>query len=194
MDFAVAGGLQEFGMKGTARFLEPPAEILPFIAAAGKPKFKGVIVANVDLKVNGSGIFGKFECYLDAPGIMKGTIEPDGKMVDAVVQFTPGQWYIWIGQPEPKSMRSGVNILGIMTVNSYFCMGSKIPNFPDIPWEIRKHIPSFASASGLRGGGGGLVFGASFDVRGTINAVVAKGNFQALGGFDIMLRNYSNMN
>lgn len=199
MDFAAAGGLQEFSMKGTAKFLEVPeqlaGQLLPFAATAGRPESNAYMVANVDLKVNGSGIFGKFECFLDA-GMMKGR-GTDGKLVDAVVKFTAGEWYIWIGQPEPKSLRAGLIMdLGGLNklVDSYFCMGSKIPNFPDIPYDIRKHIPAFASASSLRGGGGGLVFGASFKISAHVNALVASGDVEAKGGFDIMLRNYSDMN
>lgn len=192
MTFNSTGGLSEFALKGTAQFLKIPGELLPFVAAAGRPDIEAVIAANVHLQINSSGVYGHFECYLNAIPVMQGT-GTNGKLVDAVVKFTSNEWYIWIGQPEPKSFRSGVNILGIMTVNSYFCMGSKIPNFPDIPYEIRQHLPAFESASSLRGGGGGIVFGASIDVQIEVNAYVAAGRARALGGFDVMLRDYSGM-
>jgi hypothetical protein len=196
MSFHAGGGLKEFAMKGTAKFLEIPSELLPFVELKDeKPSIPGVLIANVDLKINDTGIFGHFECYLDA-GFIKGTMTEDGKLVDAVVRFTSSEWYIWMGQPEPLNLRAGLEMnFGPLstTVQSYFCMGSKIPNFPDIPIELRRRIPNFASASSLRGGGGGLVFGASFTVRAHVDAFIASATATAAGGFDVMLRDYSSM-
>lgn len=86
--------------------------------------------------------------------------------------------------------------LAVLKTNSYFCIGSVVPNFPDPPKDVTKQFSNFKSAntSGLRNSGVGFCYGmqAEFDAE-IGNKSIAGVSAKCILGFDIMLLKYKDL-
>lgn len=191
------GGLEKMSLTGIGQFISPINLNLPIVNPAEKNSTKpsavsSVISGYVHLEYIPGKFTGDIEAFLNAGGGIEGAGE-GGKLVDANLEFTSSKWHIYIGVPE-KGKRCGIKFGSFATIQSYLCMGTVIPDFPELPDEVKSLAPLVKSNSGLRGGGGGLLFGASFDVKASLNVIgIITGSAQAGGGFDVMLRKYNNM-
>ena len=139
-------------------------------------------------------LHGTFDAYMNvAGGLIKGG-GPGNKVGNVTLHFAPGEWYIYIGRPEPEN-RFSIEILGIARMDAYFVMGSVIPDFPAPPDEVSEILGGidldFMGDENALADGGGVGFGASFRVdTGNISFLIFYGRFRAGLGFDIMLKNY----
>lgn len=197
--FNDGGGLKHASLLGLGQFLSPMNLDLPIKnpisgQQVAPVEVTSVLSAYVFLEWVPGRISGTVEAFLNA-GPLRGR-QAGGKMVNIDLEFTKTNWHIYMGHPD-KEKRCGVDLnLEIFTFkfDSYLCMGTKIPDMPDIPDNVKSILPKIQSNSGLRGGGGGIVFGASFSAGvelDLIGIITAKGEIGA--GFDVMLRKFKNM-
>ncbi len=159
---------------------------------------EGSISAQVNINYNFEErtLHGTFDAYVNvAGGLLKG-VGPNGKAGNITMHFAPGEWYIYVGRPEPEN-RFGLTVLGIATFDAYFVMGSVIPDFPPPPPEVAEILGvnqedlNFMSDLNALEDGAGIGFGASFRVdTGDITFLVFYARLRAGLGFDVMLKNY----
>jgi hypothetical protein len=191
------GGLDKMSLTGIGKFISPIDLNLPITHPAenntSKPEsVNSVISGYVHLEWVPGTFTGRIEAFLQAAGGIEGA-GTGGKLVDATLLFTSGEWYIYYGIPV-EGKKCGIKFGSFGSVQSYFCMGTKLPDFPELPANVRQLAPLVKSNSGLRRGGSGMLFGMSFDVSASLDVIgIIKGSASAGGGFDVMLRKYNNI-
>lgn len=194
----LGGGLRQIGMKGNGHFLTPPENaVSPHYQNLpnAPPPRTAAMSAFIDMKLRFDtlSLAGDLAVYLNAGGIIYGAGD-DYSLCRASVYFSPYDWYINIGTP---NNRCGA-ILDIpfinpeIEINSYFNVGTSIPDFPELPDNVRSIASRVQSNEGLRKSGGGFMFGASLDLKYDFKAGPVKGYLNAGLGFDVMLRDYGN--
>lgn len=191
------GGLREIGMKGNGHFLTPPDNAIPpaFQKLPNAPPPRTAIMsAFIDMKLRFDtlSLSGDLAVYLNALGILRGA-GTNNSLCKASVYFSPNDWYINIGTPTDRcGALLDIPLLGEIRATSYFNVGTSIPDFPELPDNVRSIANRIQSNEGLRKSGGGFMFGASLDVEYNLNAGPVKGFLNAGLGFDVMLRDYGN--
>lgn len=139
-------------------------------------------------------LHGNLKAYVNVGGgFMKGG-GPNGQAGEAVLHFAPGEWYIYIGRPEYES-RFAIDVLGIARLDSYFVIGSVIPDSPPPPENVSSILGGidldYMKELNALSDGAGVGFGASFRVdTGDLSFLIFYGRFAAGLGFDIMLKDY----
>lgn len=139
-------------------------------------------------------LHGNLKAYVNVGGgIIKGA-GPDGQAGEAVLHFAPGEWYIYIGRPEYEN-RFAIEVLGIARLDSYFVIGSVIPDSPPPPDNVSSILGGidldYMNELNALSDGAGVGFGASFRVdTGDLSFLIFYGRFAAGLGFDIMLKDY----
>ncbi len=195
--FYAGGGLDKMSLTGLGQFISPMNLNLPIVNPAKKNSSKpqevsSVLSGYVHLEYIPGKFSGDVEAFLVAGGGIEGAGD-GGKLVDVDLEFTSGAWHIYYGLPV-NGKKCGIKYGSFGTVEAYLCMGSVLPDFPELPDNVRELAPLVKSNSSLRaGGGGGLLFGASFNVEASLNVLgIVSGSAKAGGGFDVMLRKYNN--
>jgi|GEM_PF-2800472 len=190
------GGVEEFTFNGTGQFLSLSDIAGPDVDADqnAKPKVNSVLSAYIDITYNFSqNVFdGKFGVFMNTPGgIIKGTMNDAGKMVDASAYFSPDKWYVYLGTPTtPCGIGVYLPLVGTAEFKTYMDVGTDVPNMPNLPQTVREIAYKVKKNQTLRNTGAGFVFGASFDVHAEIDAGIASGELDAGLGFDLMVRNF----
>lgn len=139
-------------------------------------------------------LHGNLKAYVNvAEGLIKGA-GPNGQAGEAVLHFAPGEWYIYIGRPEYEN-RFAIEVLGIARLDSYFVIGSIIPDSPPPPENVSSILGGvdldYMGELNELADGAGVGFGASFRVdTGDLSFLIFYGRFAAGLGFDIMLKDY----
>lgn len=142
-------------------------------------------------------LHGNLSAYVSVGSNFIKGVGPNGLAGDAVLHFAKGEWYIYIGRPEPAN-RFGLQVAGVARLDSYFVMGSVIPDTPPPPANVSAilgdiDLDYMGDLNGLADGSG-VGFGASFSVdTGDITYLVFYGRFTAGLGFDIMLKDYGDV-
>ena len=113
---------------------------------------------------------------------------------DAVMHFSPDDWYIYLGRPEYAN-RFNLNLLGLAQADAYFVMGSSVPDSPPPPENVSAILGGinldYMGELNALVDGQGVGFGASLRVdTGDKTFLIFYGRFQAGVGFDVMMRNY----
>jgi hypothetical protein len=131
-----------------------------------------------------------------AGGLIRGP-GPNGRAGEAVLHFSPTEWYIYVGRPEYEN-RFAVEVMGIARLDAYFVIGSVIPDTPPPPQNVSDILGGidldYMGDLNSLADGSGIGFGASFSVdTGDITFLVFYGRFAAGLGFDIMLKDYGNV-
>jgi hypothetical protein len=130
--------------------------------------------------------------YMNIVGVLTG-IGPDNLVGECVIHVDPHDWYIYIGRP---TQMLGLNVLGLLKVQTYFMAGTKIEDMPLPPNEVASILGNidlnFMKKENALKTGGGIAFGLRFSVDfgfgkdgGFVYAYFAIG-----AGSDIMLRDY----
>ncbi|NBP68345.1 MAG: hypothetical protein EBU52_06330, partial [Cytophagia bacterium] len=139
-------------------------------------------------------LHGNLKAYVNVGGgIIKGA-GPNGQAGEAVLHFAPGEWYIYIGRPEYEN-RFAIEVMGIARMDSYFVIGSVIPDSPPPPENVSSILGGidldYMGELNELADGAGVGFGASFRVdTGDLSFLIFYGRFAAGLGFDIMLKDY----
>ena len=135
-----------------------------------KPTKDGALTAMVGMKFDmENDIFtSDMSAYLDVAGVLKGR-GANNRMGWASSYFSKDKWYTYIGTPND---RLGVSLLKIANAGGYFMVGSKVPELPDIPDEVKRNLSSsYLQTLENRNDGGkltegkGLAFGSDLSVK-----------------------------
>jgi len=130
--------------------------------------------------------------FMNIANALRG-IGPDDLLGEAVIHVDPNDWYVYIGRP---SSPLGVEVVGLITAQTYFMAGTKIEQMPLPPSEVSSIISNINLdfMQGERGvaTGRGFAFGVRFEAsagigkdKGFVYAYLNAG-----AGADIMLQDY----
>jgi hypothetical protein len=168
-------------------------------AVFGKPESKGAqMYASlvIDYDFDNTCLHADFAVFVNvAHGAITGS-SPEKKAGEAVLHFDPKNWYVYLGRPSYGS-RIGLDVLGMARFDSYFVMGTLIPESPPPPEKLAAIFSStdlnyIAELSSLRDGRG-IGFGASVSfATGDLSFLMFYARFNAALGFDIMMKDYGN--
>lgn len=142
-------------------------------------------------------LHGNLKAFVNvAGGFIKGG-GPGGQAGEAVLHFSPGEWYIYIGRPEYEN-RFAIEVLGIARLDAYFVIGSVVPDSPPPPSNVSEILGGidldYMKDLNQLADGAGVGFGASFRVdTGNLTFLIFYGRFTAGLGFDIMLKDYGDV-
>lgn len=167
----------------------------PASAAGARAQVWASTMINYDF--DNRTLHGNLKAYINvAGGLIKGG-GTNGLAGEAVMHFGPGEWYIYIGRPEYEN-RFALKVLGIATLDAYFVIGTSIPDSPPPPENVSSILGGidldYMKELNALGDGAGVGFGASFRVdTGDITFLMFYGRFAAGLGFDIMLKNYGDV-
>jgi len=187
ISFNNSGGVKQVSFLGNAYFMKP-AVISAATGGASMVSASMYIVYDF----SNATLYGNLQAFINVAEVVKGT-GPNNKAGEVVLYFSKDTWYVYIGRPE-KDKRIGLQIVGLFKINSYFCMGTEIPEIPrpdfDISAIIGRDVYGMADdLSGKRGEG--FVFGSSATFStGDLSFLAFYASFNAGLGFDAMLKNY----
>ncbi|MCF6404555.1 hypothetical protein L3C95_16785 [Chitinophaga filiformis] len=127
--------------------------------------------------------------YINILGVIKGVNER-GLVGESVIHIGPDDWYLYVGRP---SQMNGLSVAGVAEVRSYFMMGSKVEDMPQVPVEVSEVFDDvntdFMAMENTMSTGKGFGFGAHFKTGFSFDYGVY-GEFAIGAGADILLRNY----
>lgn len=127
--------------------------------------------------------------YINILGAIKG-IHERGLVGESALHVGPDDWYLYIGRP---SQMFGLSVAGVAEVKSYFMMGSKVEDMPQVPSEVSEVFDdvntNFMAMENSISTGKGFGFGAHFKTGFSFDYGVY-GEFAVGAGADILLRNY----
>lgn len=208
--FGNGGGIRTIDFRGNAYFLVPPI-----------PESMQSMLEKVDKMANASGgddtpaydakgsLSGHIRIYMDFPnrilhanleiyaeiagGLIKG-VGANNLAGWAVFHFEPGEWYIHMGSPDKPV---GIEILGLVKLESYFMVGHNIPGSPPPPPEVSRILGDidldYMGDLNALGNGKGIAFGARFSMdTGDLTFLIFYARFSMGLGFDIMMKDYGN--
>ncbi|MDJ1472546.1 hypothetical protein [Xanthocytophaga flava] len=147
-----------------------------------------------------SSLHATFDLYVNAAGgIIRGTASGN-RAGWAVLHIDPKEWYVHMGTPTDRlGLKMGIGGISVET-GSYLMLGSRIPGSPPPPKEVADILGvDMAELDYMRdlnalGDGKGFAFGSSLKVAtGDLSFLILYANFQAGLGFDIMLKDYQDM-
>lgn len=157
----------------------------------------GLIFANMSMLYdNDNKVFhANVKTYINMFGVLTG-VGPNGLVGEAVIHIDQRDWYTYVGRP---SQMFGVSLLGIVSIETYFMMGTKIENLPLPPREVQEIFGNVdlslmrddMAAAGGSGFAAGLRMKIGFDSGDELNPFYL--GFVIGGGTDVMVRNYGNV-
>ncbi|WMJ71962.1 hypothetical protein RCC89_02070 [Cytophagaceae bacterium ABcell3] len=131
---------------------------------------------------------GDFDIYVNVGNALKGL--HNGIAGRIAIHSSPGTWYVYIGKPiEPI----GLEVLGLATAQSYFCIGTQLPDPPIAPLPAELGQGEDFSTNPLLAVGGGLSFGSRMSLGGNpgldlgICGLRLEVSYSVGAGFDLML-------
>jgi len=204
--FGSGGGIRTIDFRGNAYFLVPPIpeDLQSMLEKVNK--MTGGEEQTYDAKGSLSGhirIFMDFpnkvlhaniEVYVDIAGGLIVGVGKNKLAGWAVFHFEPNEWYIHMGTPDRPV---GIEILGMVKLESYFMVGDNIPASPPPPAEVSEilggiDLDYMADLNAL-GDGKGIAFGARLTVNtGEMTFLIFYARFAMGLGFDIMMKDYGN--
>ena len=151
---------------------------------------------NLDFDFENDVMHGNLGTYINLPGGVLTGVGPGGKAGEAVMHFAKNEWYIHIGTP---TNRFGVKALKFAELNAYFMMGTTIPASPPPPAKVTDILGNinldYMSFENSLASGKGIGFGAGLQFNtGNKTFKPFYAEFDAGAGFDVMLKNYGNVN
>jgi hypothetical protein len=132
--------------------------------------------------------------YINLFGVLTG-VGPNGLVGEAVMHFDKKDWYIYVGRP---SQMFGIQILGFVSVQTYFMTGTLIEDLPLPPVEVQEIFEGIdlrlmrdgLATKGGKGLAAGFHFRIGFDSKDKLRPFYIQ---VAVGaGSDMMLRDYGN--
>ncbi len=202
ISFNSKGGVNKIIFTGNAYFAAPPlppnmAKKVKALASASGEEFsneKGSVYANlhIEFDVPNVTLHGNLKVYVSvAGGVVRG---PGNNNLagEAVLHFSPDEWYIHIGNPDA---RIGLTVAGLFSMNGYMMVGQNIPPMPAPPSNVTDILGGIdmdrSDDLEKLSTGDGFAFGAGLNYStGDLRFMMFYGRFDAGAGFDIMLKNY----
>jgi hypothetical protein len=109
-----------------------------------------------------------------------------------VLYFSPREWYIKIGNPEPGGERVQISVLDFINLQAYLMVGTNLPPMPPLPPEVTEllGIPAPVRPAEI-GRGDGFAFGAEARFEPPeLRFLIFYASIRFLVGFDVALLNY----
>lgn len=190
--FNKGGGLKYIRFDGSAFFMTPTKS--RGRVSGGKAPAATILAQMSMLFDNDNDVFhSNLKTYVNL-GVING-VGPNGLVGEAVIHVDRSNWYTYIGRP---SAMFGVNILGVLTAQTYFMVGTKVDNLPLPPAEVREIFGDIdlslmrddLAAAGGKGFAAGVHLKIGFDSKDRLKPFYIM--LVVGGGTDIMLRNYGN--
>ena len=106
---------------------------------------------------------GNFSLYMNLAGVVKGRGANNlaGK-ID--LHASPDKWFVYAGTPVDMM---GVNVINLVDIGAYYCLGSVLPTPPIAPLPSEVKSKNFnAIDNNLLIGGSGFSFGSRLDIGG----------------------------
>jgi hypothetical protein len=207
ISFNNSGGVNLIAFTGNGYFAAPPlpasltelkkkAELLSK-ATGQQSSFddsKGSIQARllITFDIPNQTLHGNLTTYANVGGgIIRGA-GANNLCGEAILHFSPDEWYIHIGTPQN---RMALNLVGFFTVKGYMMVGTNIPAMPAPPSEVMEILSGInmdrSNQLEALSKGEGFAFGASFSYStGDMRFLMFYARFDAGAGFDVMLKNY----
>ncbi|HTJ51833.1 MAG TPA: hypothetical protein VL443_20375 [Cyclobacteriaceae bacterium] len=196
---AESGGLQKLD---ALKQFEPNKAASAVFEPSQKPGEDGGFAAAVGIQYDftQSSLHATFDLYVNTlGGMLRGTASGN-RAGWAVLHIDPHEWYIHMGTPTDRlGLKLGIAGVSIET-GSYLMLGSRIPGSPPPPKQVADILGvDMAELDYMRdlnalGDGRGFAFGASLKVAtGDMTFLILYANFEAGIGFDIMLKDYQDM-
>ncbi|MDR1369479.1 MAG: hypothetical protein LBJ72_05035 [Dysgonamonadaceae bacterium] len=177
----------------------------PDIREASKDEIKNsAVAAHMGMYYNfeQQEFHANFEIYVSlAGGIVRG-VNSDNLAGSGVLHIDPSTWYLHLGTPQrPIGLQVGIPSLATVESKSYFMTGNHMPDalpppghVADILGEHNIGINGNSRSGSLLSKGGGFAFGSALGIEtGDLDFLILYAKFYAGMGFDIMLRDYGNM-
>lgn len=172
---------------------------------AAKESIPGDLSAQVGIKMaaaiefdfQNNSMHATTDVYINTPGNFLSGTGPGGRAVWGVFHKDPKDWYMYMGTPDDRcGIKIGVAGMFLKTT-SYFMAGTLLPGSPPPPPEVANLLGvdakelNYMRDENALANGGGLAFGASLNFdTGDLSFLLFYARFQALMGFDIMLKDY----
>jgi hypothetical protein len=207
ISFNNSGGVNLIAFTGNGYFAAPPlpasltelkkkAELLSKATGQQSPfdESKGSIQARllITFDIPNQTLHGNLTTYANVGGgIIKGA-GANNLCGEAILHFSPDEWYIHIGTPQN---RMALNLVGFFVVKGYMMVGTNIPAMPAPPAEVTEILSGInmdrSNQLEALSKGEGFAFGASFSYStGDLRFLMFYARFDAGAGFDVMLKNY----
>jgi hypothetical protein len=160
-------------------------------------------VLGISYDFNNNIFHANFDLYVTTPGNFISGVGAGGRAGWAVLHIDPSIWYLHMGTPtDPIGIKIGIGPISVRT-SSYFMLGHNLPAFPPLPVAlqnlmIQNHIQyesnvGVGEAQDIKDGKG-IAFGAGVSLNtGDVRFLILYASFQAGMGFDVMIKDYSNM-
>ena len=208
--FNHGGGIRTIDFQGNACFITPqlpgPTQRLVELKnqidemKGGKdPEVNTAASLSANIRINMNfpekTLHANMKVYVNvAAGIIKG-VGPNNLAGESVFHFSPGEWYIHIGSPDNPV---GLEVLGILKLESYFMVGDHIPGSPPPPAEVSRILGGidldYMGDENELASGRGIAFGARITMdTGDLTFLIFYARFTAGIGFDIMLKDYGDV-
>jgi len=208
--FNVGGGLRTIDFLGNANFITPelPGAAQQLVKLQSRidemkggktPERTTTSSLSAELHINmnfpAKTLHANLKVYVNvAGGIIKG-IGPGDLAGESVMHFSPDEWYIHVGSPDNPV---GLEVLGILRLESYFMVGDNIPGSPPPPAEVSRILGgidlNYMGAENELASGRGIAFGARITMdTGDLTFLIFYARFTAGLGFDLMMKDYGDI-
>ncbi|MCV6629634.1 MAG: hypothetical protein OIF50_07220 [Flavobacteriaceae bacterium] len=168
---------------------EETKNFYPFKVDPNQDGFHGMIGINID--VTNGAFDARADIFIRAGSMVK------GKGFLHYHHSSKG-WFLKVGEPSNRNFLDvSIPALGSQRIESYFMVGTMVPEIPDPPSEVLNILQSAKVAykpTAMTGGGNplssGIVFGLTYRSSGSLDIGIFYADFKVGLGFDVALRNY----
>lgn len=178
---------------------EAAKQSYPATEEPGQAGFAAAMGVTYDFTQN--SLHATFDLYVNALNGMLAGSSSGNRAGWAVLHIDPSEWYLRMGTPEDRlGVKMSVGGMVNVAATSYLMIGDDIPASPAPPQQVADILGvdmdelDYMRDLNALGEGRGFAFGASLQVAtGDITFLVLYANFQAGVGFDIMLKDYGDI-
>ncbi len=181
--------------------MSQPTEAARAVTPSGALDQPGLMAAlGIQYDFTNRVLHSTFDIYVNVLGILKGRGE-NNCAGHCVLHVAPNEWYMYMGTPQNR-LGVELNLVGLIKLKSgaYFMTGSRLEASPPPPKQVADILGieldklDYMRDFNALGKGGGFAFGTDFSVgTGDITFLILYANFETGLGFDIMLRDYGEL-
>ena len=181
--------------------MSQPTEAARAVTPAGALDHPGLMAAlGIQYDFSNRVLHSTFDIYVNVLGILKGRGEHNCAG-HCVLHVAPDEWYMHMGTPQNR-LGVELDLAGLVKMKSgaYFMTGTRLEGSPPPPRQVADILGveldklDYMRDFNVLGKGGGFAFGTDFSVgTGDITFLILYANFETGLGFDIMLRDYGEL-
>ncbi|MFP4025343.1 MAG: hypothetical protein ACLFVR_12530 [Thiohalospira sp.] len=207
--FNHGGGLRTIDFQGNANFITsslpgPAAQLsalrdqIDGMTKGENPKRSSSSALSAQISINMNfpekTLHANMKVYVNVADVIRG-VGPGDLAGESVMHFSPGEWYIHVGSPDNPV---GLEVIGILQLQSYFMVGDYIPGSPPPPDEVSRILGDidldYMEEENQLSSGRGIAFGARITMdTGDLEFLIFYARFAAGIGFDLMMKDYGDI-